>query len=123
MGAQSEKNKWKRKKYEWYQRKYTNKEAADRFFKAATKYKPGKYLTYVYIKRNPFRAGSNLRKYFEDLIEIEFEGHKFFAPRDYDELLRYAYTDDYMMLPQSWHQVNSHLQATLELGSLHKEDV
>ena len=121
MGAPSEKKYLKRKIYLYYQKHITNKTASDRFFKVANKYKPSKYLTYVYVKRNPFRGGSGLRKYFEDLIEVEFEGKMFFAPREYDELLRYAYSDDYMMLPQSSMQINHHLPAHLELGDLHKD--
>ena len=121
MGAKSEKKFLKRKLYMCYQKHISNKDASEHFFKNASKYKASDYLTYVYVKRNPYRTGSNLRKYFEDLIEVEFEGRKFFAPREYDELLRYAYSDDYMMLPQSAAQINHHLPSHLELGDLHKE--
>lgn len=121
MGAQSEKKCCKRKIYTFYQNKFSNKEAFGKFIEVANRYKANNYLTYVYTKRNPYRQGSNLRKYFEDLIEIEFEGRMFWAPKDYDELLRYAYTDDYLMFPQVNHQINQHLPAHLEIGDLHSE--
>ena len=38
------------------------------------------------------------RSDFNDMIEIEFEGHKFPAPRSYDDVLRRSY-GDYMKLP------------------------
>ena len=38
-------------------------------------------------------------RYFNELTELEFEGHKFYCPRDWDNYLRYAYGDDYMVIP------------------------
>ena len=37
-------------------------------------------------------------RYYKDLIEHEFEGHKFFVQKEYDYVLRWRY-GDYMILP------------------------
>lgn len=39
------------------------------------------------------------REWHTDLIEMEFEGHMFFAPRDYHGWLVEGFGDDYMQLP------------------------
>ncbi|WP_320991336.1 LicD family protein [Hungatella sp.] len=39
------------------------------------------------------------KKYYDPLIEIEFEGIKYMAPRDYDYILRRIYGNNYMKLP------------------------
>ena len=39
------------------------------------------------------------RDNFVDLIECEFEGHKFFIPRNYDSVLKVSFGRDYMQLP------------------------
>lgn len=36
------------------------------------------------------------RKYVEELIDIEFNGYKFPAPKYYDQVLKHLYGDDYM---------------------------
>ena len=38
------------------------------------------------------------KKCYYDVIEAEFEGHKFFIPKDYDYYLKLQY-GDYMKLP------------------------
>ena len=38
------------------------------------------------------------RKYFDNQVEVQFEGHSFYAPKDYHELLTKMY-GDYMQLP------------------------
>ena len=48
------------------------------------------------------------REITEELIELEFEGHKFFAPKAYDSYLRNMY-GDYMQLPPEEKRVVKHL--------------
>lgn len=47
------------------------------------------------------------RKCFDDLIELEFEGCKFFAPAGYDTYLKNLY-GDYMVLPPESDRVTPH---------------
>lgn len=80
--------------------------------------KPGKYLVYLCAFRNPFHKGFNQRKYFENTIEMEFEGHLFPVPADYDEFLRYSYSENYMELPVPEKRVNHHMPGIIEIGDL-----
>ena len=55
-----------------------------------------------------------LRKWYEELEEIEFEGYKFYAPKDYDEYLTYKF-GDYMKLPPE-NKGNGHSYTKYDLG-------
>lgn len=61
-------------------------------------FKPFK-TNYVYKVAHPNNGVYPIkRETFEVLIEHEFEGHKFFIPKNYDEFLRDRY-GDYMIIP------------------------
>lgn len=120
MGAQSEKNFLKRKYYEFIQKHVSNKKTAELFYKYATKYKASPYLCYLLVTRNPYKRGLNQRKYYTELTEKEFEGHKFYVPKEYEELLNYLYSKDFMLYPSTDRQTNPHLAAHIELGDLYK---
>lgn len=120
MGAQSEPIFIKRKVYEFLQKKVSNKKSSELFFKIANMFKENKYLCYLYVQRNPYKRGINQRRFFMQLTEVEFEGHKFFVPKDYEEFLVYSYSKDYMMYPAVNEQFNHHFPAHIELGSLHE---
>ena len=47
------------------------------------------------------------RELFEEKTELVFEGHRFFAPKNWDEALRASY-GDYMQLPEESKRVCSH---------------
>lgn len=119
MGAQSERIFVKRKWYEFLQKNISNKSSSSLFYKIANRYAKSEYLCYLYVKRNPYKKGINQRKYFEDLVEIEFENHMFYVPREYEEFLEYSYSKDYMMYPSVNNQMNHHFPADIELGELH----
>ena len=119
MGAQSERKFLKRKWYEFLQKNVSNKTSSSLFYKIANRYGKSDYLCYLYVMRNPYKKGINQRRYFEDLIEIEFENHMFYVPRDYKEFLEYSYSKDYMMYPSVNNQINHHFPADIELGNLH----
>ncbi len=57
-----------------------------------------------------------LRRWFDDVCELEFEGHKFFAPKDYDGYLRMLYGDDYMTPPPPDKRVQSNMAIYIDLG-------
>lgn len=121
MGAQSEKRFWKRKYYEFLQKHISNKKSSELFFKVANRYRQSEYLCYPYVVRNPFKKGANQRKYFTQLTRLEFEGHTFYAPKEYEEFLEYTYSKDYMRYPAVEKQFNHHFPAHIDLGEIHAE--
>ena len=44
---------------------------------------------------------------YEDLVELDFEGHRFYGPRNWDRVLRDGY-GDYMKLPPETERINKH---------------
>ena len=73
-------------------------------------YKQSDKLVKKYTEHNCKRVGTIgwhelpdvngfLNGYFTDLTEVEFEGHMFYAPRDWDGFLTYSFGKDYMQLP------------------------
>lgn len=44
---------------------------------------------------------------YEDLIELDFEGNKFYCPRNWDRILRDGY-GDYLELPPENERINKH---------------
>ena len=88
--------------------------------KWATKYqnKETNNICFLYVKRNPFKKGMNQKRYFEDVIDIEFEGHKFMAPRDYEELLDYCYSKDWRKYPNVKAQINHHFPGLIDLDNV-----
>lgn len=120
MGSGSEKKKIRRAYYELLA-KVSNKKSYGAFYRMANLVKkPGPYLTYLCMIRNPYKKGFNQRKYFEDICEVEFEGHKFPAPREYDDFLQHSYGKDYMKLPLPRHRVNHHLPYKIQLDGLYE---
>ena len=109
------------KGYYYLLSRVSNKKSFQLYYNIANMIKtPKQYLSYLCVSRNPYHKGFNQRKYFEDLTEVEFEGHKFPAPREYDEYLRYLYGADYMKLPMPLKRVNHHLPGNIELNGLYK---
>lgn len=53
---------------------------------------------HIYGKEKLQKIGKD-KSWFTDLIEMKFEGHYFFVPRNYHELLVEDYGSDYMKLP------------------------
>lgn len=121
MGAKSEPVFIKRKVYELLQKKVSNKKSSKLFFKIANLFKESRWLCYLYVERNPYKRGINQRRFFTQLTEVEFEGHKFFVPKDYEEFLVHSYSSDYMMYPTVNEQFNHHFPAHIELGNLHED--
>lgn len=55
-------------------------------------------------------------KYFKDLVEVEFENHLFWAPRDWNGFLSFAFGADYMKVPPVEKQVKEHGIIEFDLG-------
>lgn len=56
------------------------------------------------------------REWFTDLVELSFEGHYFWAPKNWNELLRCYYGDNYMTPPPVEQQKAHNLLSSLDLG-------
>ncbi len=75
----------------------------DFFDKNDFKMKDGKYYqTFLCSERKVYK-----REWFKDPIELEFEGRKFFAPKNYDKILTLVY-GDYMKLPPKEKRITNH---------------
>ncbi len=100
--------------------KVSNKTSSRLYYKFADMAKKrSPWLSYLCEVRNPYRKGVNQRKFFEDRCEMEFEGHLFSAPREWDEYLISCYGKDYMKLPAPIRRINRHLPARIELNGLY----
>ena len=119
MGSISEKRFFHRIYYKLLAR-VSNKTSYRLYYKFANMIKkPNKYLSYLCVMRNPYHKGFNQRKFFENICEVEFEGYKFPAPKEYDEYLKYLYGEEYMRLPIPQQRINHHLPGRIELNDLY----
>ncbi len=100
MGAEGEKNHWKKRYYRMLA-KIGNKRAYRLFIKFASmcRHKRGKMLFLNGLDRSPYNIPFVRRECYDQPIELEFEGHLFYAPADYGHVLEYCYGKDYMMYP------------------------
>lgn len=88
-----------------------------RFFE---KKKDAKYL-YDGMGRNVYK-GDFPKYYLDEVIEWDFEGHKFPVPKEYDKYLRYLY-GDYEQLILPWQRQTSHAIVVMDLGEYAKYKV
>lgn len=88
-----------------------------RFFE---KKKDAKYL-YDGMGRNVYK-GDFPKYYLDEVIEWDFEGHKFPVPKEYDKYLRYLY-GDYEQLILPWQRQTSHSIVVMDLGEYGKYNV
>ena len=56
------------------------------------------------------------REWMSRRCELEFEGHRFFAPEDYDGYLQYQFGKDYMQPPPEKKRVPKHTSTRIDFG-------
>lgn len=107
-----------RRYYMWLSR-VSNKTAYRRYMKWATLVKKpnGKLAMLSYI-RNPYNTVYTRRESVENTVEMDFEGHSFYVPANYKDVLCYMYTEDYLKYPPIADRAARHLPAHIEIGSL-----
>lgn len=121
IGANSERKTLKRAYYKRLA-KIGNKTAYRKFIKVATffKHKRNKMLFLNGLDRSPYNVGFVKRECFDEPMEIEFEGYKFFAPKDCVSVLNYCYGKDFMKyLPILKREPKN--DALIELGDLYSD--
>lgn len=120
MGAQSERHPIKK----WYYTqlaRVSNKKSYLLFLRFATMIKrENNNVAFLSIMRNPIEKAPTKRSSYENLIEMNFEGHSFFVPKDYKEILSYYYSEDYMRYPVVGARVAKHLPNVINIGDLYK---
>lgn len=121
MGAGGEKKFFKRQYYKLIA-KIGNKRAYGLFIKFATmwKRKRNKMLFLNGMDRSPYNIAFVKRECYDSPVELEFEGHLFYAPADYERVLEYCYGKDYMMYPPLKKR-NPKNNAKIELGGIYEE--
>lgn len=121
MGSESEKKRLKRAYYR-HLAKIGNKESYKRFIKAATffKKKRNKMLFLNGLDRSPYNIGFVKRECFDDPTEIEFEGHKFYAPKDLKGVLDYCYGKNHMKLLPMYKRRPKN-DALIDIGELYND--
>ena len=63
-------------------------------------------------------AQGYLRKWMDECCELEFEGHYFWAPKDYDGSLKYLFDENYMELPPIEKRIPKHTCLEIDFGNL-----
>lgn len=100
MGADSEKKFLKRLYYKALAR-IGNKRAFSLFWKSAVFFrkKTNKMAFFNGMDRSPYNCGFVRRDGFENAVEFQFEGCKFWGPANYKEVMEYCYGKEYYKYP------------------------
>ena len=120
VGAQSEPDP---KKRNYYQRISAcgNQKCYERFCRAATFFRNQKYLKFwIAMDRNPYKVPLVKMSNYTDVIEVEFEGRRFYAPREYEAVLDYCFGRDWDKYPSTTGRLPLH-NAIMEIGDLYQE--
>ncbi len=100
----------------------SNKTAYRKYMKWATMIKePTGKLAMLSVVRNPYNTAHTRRESLENVMEMDFEGRRFYVPENYDDVLRYMYSEDYRQYPPIIDRVAKHLPANIEIGDLFQD--
>lgn len=121
VGADSEKDARKRKKYKKMAR-FGNQVCYARFVKAANFFHNRKYLKFwIAMDRNPYKVPLVKVSNYTDTIDVAFEGYRFMAPKNYEEVLEYCFGKDWRMYPSTRGRIPAH-NAIMEIGDLYLKE-
>lgn len=122
VGAESEQSERKRKRYQRMAR-HGNVYCYQKFVRAATYFrKEKKYLKFwIAMDRNPYKVPLVEMQNYTDVIELEFEGRKFLAPRNYKAVLDYCFGVDWQLYPTVGGRVPAH-NAIMDIGDLYQKE-
>jgi lipopolysaccharide cholinephosphotransferase len=120
IGADSEKKFHKRIVYKLMS-KIGNKRAYRKYIKFATmfKVKREKMAFFNGLDRSPYNIGFVKRSCFDKPGEVEFEGHKFWAPSNITEVMEYCFGKDYMRYPPLRSRMPKN-NAIIDIGDLYQ---
>ena len=90
-----------KRKYEKYIKKYNKKQT-----KRVVYFSNAKYL----LKVVP-------RYYFDDVIYLPFEGYEFPAPKEWKNILKIRYGDNYMTPPPLKERISQHMTEIIDLNN------
>lgn len=113
-----------RRAWYMYVRKKGNKKNYQLFMKwAMSSSCANPFYSYFHAPvRSPYRAYFLSEEAFNNTIEIEFEGYKFFAPKDCDKAMSYVYGEDYMLYPSCLSKRKPEHLVIVEIGDLYSYD-
>lgn len=121
MGAISERRKGYRQYYMLLS-KVSNKTAYKKFVKWATIFKKTtNKCIHLTSFVNPFNTAFTRKDTYENIVEMQFEGQDFFVSKDYVEVLKCLYGDEYMRYPLMENRIAKHLPYTIDIGDLYKD--
>lgn len=121
IGADSEKDEKKRKKYK-KMAKPGNTVCYAKFVRAAQFFRNKKYLKFwIAMDRNPYKVPLVRVENYTETIDIEFEGHKFMTSSHYEDVLDYCFGHDWRMYPSTRGRMPAH-NAIMDIGDLYLKE-
>lgn len=122
VGADSEKKPIKRFYYRRLAKIGTEK-CRTNFLKHATRFKnrDGRLKFWTSEDRSPYNVDLVRKDNFDEAIEVEFEGHKFYAPKYYEGTLEFCFSSDWKLYPNIGARIPHH-DAMMEIGDLYSYD-
>lgn len=122
VGANSEKHPIKKLYYKQLAKMGTER-CRKNFLKHATKFKnkDGRLKFWTSEDRSPYNVDLVRKDNFDEAIELEFEGFKFYAPKYADGTLEYCFTSDWKLYPDVKAR-KPHHSALIDIGDLYSYD-
>ena len=122
VGAESEKNRFKRFYYRQLAKMGTQK-CRENFLKHATHFdnKDGRLKFWTSEDRSPYNVDLVRRDNFDEAVEVMFEGQKFYAPKHSEGTLTFCFSDDWRLYPNLEGRFPHH-DVKMEIGDLYSYD-